>query len=762
MARRRTSRRHLLQIHDYAGHAFTYELARTLADQGAGEGFEVDYAWCAATNTPNGRNHDTTHLRTFGLGQGWTFEKYRTLGRAASELRLGLAAGRLILRRRPTGVVATNMPVLSALVMWSAAAVVGARRVLWFQDAQAGLAAAVRGPRHPVTRVARVLERQALRRADRVIAVSDQLLTIAREHGVADARSEVLENWAPVEALPVRPRDNAWARTEGLVDETVFLYAGTLAMKHRPERLVELAERFEDDGHGVMVVISTGDGADELRRVGGHLSRLRVYDYLPHEQLADALGAADVLVVLLEDGAGAVSVPSKTLAYLCAGRPVLASIPLDNLVARLLDERAAAGLVVAPTDAAGFHVAAEKLQHDGTLRAWLGGNGRRYAEAHFGAEHVAREFRRAARLEHLGQRRVTLVQTAIGGYRRAFVADLRARLGDRLTLAYGDHHIERSLRTGIDEAPGDVRFTSRFLAGRRLVWQPGARRALAGADVWVLELNPRLVSTWLALVEARLRGRRTVVWGHLLGRRIGETGPRLGRRLQTRLAHAVLAYTEHEAAGFRRAFPGQQVYVAPNAIDRAADLQPATAGQRTDVVSIGRLTADKHPLELVDGFVHAQRTGRLPAASRLVMVGDGPLRDELIAHLATLGADADHVVVQPGSYDADRLDAVYRTAFTAACGGYVGLNVVQSLSRGVPFVHPEHAAHSPEVVLAEPGVNAFAFAELCAVAIADALAAAWRATAEGAIDPAAIQRRALASASVEAMVDGFVVAVDRV
>ena len=58
--------------------------------------------------------------------------------------------------------------------------------------------------------------------------------------------------------------------------------------------------------------------------------------FQPYERLSEVFGSADVLVVLLEKSAGAFSVPSKTLSYLCAGRPVIGLMPAENLASQLL------------------------------------------------------------------------------------------------------------------------------------------------------------------------------------------------------------------------------------------------------------------------------------------------------------------------------------------------------------------------------------------------------------------------------------------
>ena len=60
------------------------------------------------------------------------------------------------------------------------------------------------------------------------------------------------------------------------------------------------------------------------------------------------LGSGDILVVLLEQDAGAFSVPSKTLSYLCAGRPVVGLMPRENLAAGLISE--VGGCVLPPDE----------------------------------------------------------------------------------------------------------------------------------------------------------------------------------------------------------------------------------------------------------------------------------------------------------------------------------------------------------------------------------------------------------------------------
>ena len=64
---------------------------------------------------------------------------------------------------------------------------------------------------------------------------------------------------------------------------------------------------------------------------------LMLLPFQPYEVLPEVLASADVLIAILEPDAGVFSVPSKVLSYHCAGRPILAAIPAENLAARIIE-----------------------------------------------------------------------------------------------------------------------------------------------------------------------------------------------------------------------------------------------------------------------------------------------------------------------------------------------------------------------------------------------------------------------------------------
>jgi glycosyltransferase involved in cell wall biosynthesis len=378
-------------VHDFSGHPFQVQLSRELAARG----HEVTHVDCASFTTPKGNlavGGDRLTIRSIDLGR--RFDKYSPARRLRQELEYGRRFVSLAREVAPDVVIASNDPLLAK---WVAARWFRSSRtpwVFWLQDVYSlamGNEAAARVP--VVGRVAaaafRALERHLLRQSAQVVAITEDFLPILQGWAVAPDRCHVIENWAPLDELPTRPRRNAWSAAHGLDDKLVVLYSGTLGLKHDPALLLALARHYRARPDVRIVVASEGPGAERLAAAG--LDNLVVVGFQPFSRFPDVLASADVLAVVLEGAAGAFSVPSKVLSYHCAARPLLASVPAENLAARIVREQRS-GLVVGPGDVAGLLAAADRLLDDAPLRAELGRNARDYAERRFDISAIADRF----------------------------------------------------------------------------------------------------------------------------------------------------------------------------------------------------------------------------------------------------------------------------------------------------------------------------------------------------------------------------------
>lgn len=325
--------------------------------------------------------------------------KYSFRRRRSMEIRYGQAAADFVRAWKPDAVLSGNTPTETQEPITRATMEVGGRFYYWVQDFYSLAVDKLLRKKIPVAGGLigawyRLLDLRQFKRSSGIVAITDDFTPIlTKEFGVDPKRVSVVPNWAVIEDLPVLPKDNAWARKHGLQDKFVFLYSGTIGMKHNPAMLLELAKRFRDNPGVKVVVVSEGIGADWLRRecTRQDLQNLLLLPYQPFADLPALLASGDVLVGILEKEAGVFSVPSKTLSYLCAARPLLLAVPAENLAARITRDNEA-GLTVAPDDMEGFLQAALRLQASPEECRKLAANARAYAEATFPIEKTAATF----------------------------------------------------------------------------------------------------------------------------------------------------------------------------------------------------------------------------------------------------------------------------------------------------------------------------------------------------------------------------------
>jgi glycosyltransferase involved in cell wall biosynthesis len=384
-------------VHDYAGHPFQVQLARELAARG----HDVLHLYCVSTHTPQAelrRREGDPNFETRGISLSQRIPKTSFVRRLWLEMQYGPALIAECERFKPDVIISANTPSIpqTRLARWCARNNV--RLVSWIQDIY-GLAAYRLLKRklpiigHLVGRYFIMLDKKSARLSAAIVVIAAEFSDVLTNWGIDPSRIHVIHNWAPLEDMPMRPRDNAWSNQKGLGNGVRFVYSGTLAMKHNPALLLELARMLDRDDTGELIVVSEGSGVEWLAEEAAReeCGSLRCLGFQPFEQLPDVLGSSDVLVAILETDAGVFSVPSKVLSYLCAGRAVLLAVPKVNLAAKIVLD-CGAGPVVEPADITGFCAAAKRLIESPQQREDHGRAARAYAEAHFNIQHIGDQF----------------------------------------------------------------------------------------------------------------------------------------------------------------------------------------------------------------------------------------------------------------------------------------------------------------------------------------------------------------------------------
>lgn len=386
-----------IMVNDYAGHPFQIQLSRSLARGG----HRVLHTYFAKNNTPKGcverSNNDPPTFAIEPISIHAEFNKHALVARWFADTAFGKAVRARMRSFGPDLVLSANMPLDAQRLILNAAHDLGARFVFWLQDVlSTGIKFALRKKGILGAELAghyyASLERKLLLNSDAIVCIAPEFCRVLESWRVPAPKTFVIENWAPLEEVRPMPAINPWAHEAGVAGRFCFMYSGTLGMKHRPEFLLALAQHFRARPDIAVVVIAQGAGADWLRAHSAEAGpTLLLLPFQPYERLSEVLGAAHVLITILDEDCGAFAVPSKNLAYLCAGRPLLVVAPDDNLAARTV-RRAAAGEVISDGTIGSFLSAASRLLTDAQAAQQYGANARAYAERTFDIHRITQQF----------------------------------------------------------------------------------------------------------------------------------------------------------------------------------------------------------------------------------------------------------------------------------------------------------------------------------------------------------------------------------
>lgn len=188
----------------------------------------------------------------------------------------------------------------------------------------------------------------AYRAASRIVVLSPGVRRLLVERGVPARKVSLIYNWCDEVRRPPE-RDDSLGRKLGLEGRFNVLFAGNMGKAQALDAVLDAAKLIAASSPTVQFVF-VGDGVESARlRSRVRLEGIRNCLFLarrPVTEMGGILALADVVLVhLRDDESFRVTIPSKTQAYMAAGRPILMAARGD---AADLVQQAGAGLCCAP------------------------------------------------------------------------------------------------------------------------------------------------------------------------------------------------------------------------------------------------------------------------------------------------------------------------------------------------------------------------------------------------------------------------------
>ena len=295
------------------------------------------------------------------------------------------------IRRSPRAIIAMSPPLTLGLTGWLASRIRRCPLVFNIQDVFPDAAVetgAITNPR--IISVARWLERVSYERSDAVVVLSNDLKenVVAKVSDRHKHKIVVIPNFVDAERITPQDRLTSFRRELGIGDEAVVMYAGNVGYSQSLELLIHAAQELPD-----VVFVINGDGSarQELEQKACGMTNIKFSGYQPRERVPEVLATADIHVVPLRSGLGAVSVPSKTYSILAAARPLVAAIDAGTEVTRIV-ESSGAGVCVPPDSPQEFTEAIAQLVSDREKARLSGEQGRKWVETHVSPSAVAHSY----------------------------------------------------------------------------------------------------------------------------------------------------------------------------------------------------------------------------------------------------------------------------------------------------------------------------------------------------------------------------------
>jgi colanic acid biosynthesis glycosyl transferase WcaI len=289
---------------------------------------------------------------------------------------------RLLTLPTPDVYVVVSPPLLLGLAAWLLTRFRRAPFVFHVQDLQPDAAMAL-GMLKPsaFTRLLYWLESVAYGRAASVSGISHGMLDAFTRKRVPAARQIYFPNPAPLPDLATLPKPGDFRARFGFAkDDFLAVYSGNLGVKQGLCILVEAARELRNSGSPIKIVIC-GDGAmrPQIEAAIQHegLAELRLYPLQPVEQYQEMLVDADVCLITQQAGSGAAFFPSKLLATLGFGRPVVSVADNASELTRAI-QVGGFGENIQPGDAKGLAESLRKLASNRALLQQYGVSGRQY------------------------------------------------------------------------------------------------------------------------------------------------------------------------------------------------------------------------------------------------------------------------------------------------------------------------------------------------------------------------------------------------
>lgn len=223
--------------------------------------------------------------------------------------------------------------------------------------------------------------------SDHIGCMSPANINYVKEHNqyINKEKLELFPNTVKVLPAPPISEDYEIRKRLGIPpDKTVFVFGGNIGIPQGIDYLINCIEKMTNYSEAFFLIVGDGTERDRIKqRINTQgLDNVLLLNRLPKADYDKLMLECDVGLVLLDKRFTIPNYPSRTLAYMHIGLPILAATDKVSDIKELLNE-AGCGLWTYSGDEEAFINEVKYLCENIDLRKQMGQNGRRYLEGNF-------------------------------------------------------------------------------------------------------------------------------------------------------------------------------------------------------------------------------------------------------------------------------------------------------------------------------------------------------------------------------------------
>ena len=252
--------------------------------------------------------------------------------------------------------------------------------------------------RNPILiRILRYIESLVYSKSTRVVSISEWFNDIVVKRNVPREKLCMIPNSVDTELYHPLPRENSFARENGLIDEFVVLYGGNIGLSQDWESMLHAAQELSEL-RIVFVIVGDGVMSKWLREEveARRLKNIRFLGYQSRSMMAMVNASCDVCMIPMKTATTIDTFPSKIYTIMACGKPVIVQADPNSELEWLM-KKVDCGYVAPPDNSKAFTEAVRRAHDERDLLHAKGMKGLELVRALYSKEVVGSQYDRLVR-----------------------------------------------------------------------------------------------------------------------------------------------------------------------------------------------------------------------------------------------------------------------------------------------------------------------------------------------------------------------------